>query len=130
MTVNAIPTPTPFPIQFGQRDAKVIETATLAAGTLSNKALDASCTYDAAPVIADGTLALAKLAAGITPSHIVKFLRTGITGTALAGLLVNDIVVKWKQADASVDVAPVTVADTLPAAAAALDYVIVFRAAA
>ena len=45
MTANAVPTPTAFPIQFGQRDAKVIETATLAAGTLSNKTIDSSCTF-------------------------------------------------------------------------------------
>ena len=72
MTVNAVPTPTLFPIQFGQRDAKVIETATLAAGTVSNKNLDATCTYDAAPVIAAGTLTEAQLAPEVQASVTVS----------------------------------------------------------
>lgn len=49
---NAIPTPTSFPIQFGQRDAKVIESATLAAGTISNKTIDSSNTISGASITA------------------------------------------------------------------------------
>lgn len=81
--------------------------------------------------IANGAVTLAKLAAGITSSHIIKFFKLGstITTTALVGVAVNDLVVTIV-ADGTVTVAPVTVADTLPADPADTSYVLVFRAVA
>ncbi len=74
---------------------------------------------------------LAKLAAGITPSHVVKFAKLGstITTTALAGLVVGDIVIRFEAAG-TVVVALCGTTDTLPADPADTDWVIVLRAAA
>ena len=73
----------------------------------------------------------AKLASGITPSHIVKFFVLGstITGTTLEGLAVDDLVVSIL-IDGSVTVATCAVADTLPADPADDTYLVVFRAVA
>lgn len=79
--------------------------------------------------ILDANVTLAKLAAGITPSHIVKFFVSGITGTELVGLAADDLVVTIT-ALGSVSVATCSLADTLPGEAAETDYLIVFRAAA
>ncbi len=81
--------------------------------------------------IATGAVTLAKLASGITSSHIVKFFKLGstITGTTLVGVAVNDLVVTIV-GDGTVTVAVASQADTLPADPADTSYVIVFRAAA
>ena len=81
--------------------------------------------------IKNANVTLEKLAAGITPSHIVKFFVLGstITGTTLEGLAVDDLVLTVL-ADGTSVVAPVTVADTLPADPADTTYIIVFRAVA
>lgn len=81
--------------------------------------------------ILDANVTLGKLAAGITPSHVVKFFKLGstITTTALAGLLVGDLCVYITAAGACT-VTPCGTADTLPADPADTDYVVVFRAAA
>ncbi len=81
--------------------------------------------------IKNANVTLAKLAAGITPSHVVKFFKLGstITTTALTGLAVDDLVVSIL-ADGTVTVATCTVVDTLPADPADTTYVIVLRAAA
>jgi hypothetical protein len=130
MTTNAIPTPTAFPVQFGQRDAKVIESATLAAGTISNKTIDSSNVIAGAALTA-ATVTLAKLAAGITPSHVIKFMKLGstITTTALTGLAVGDIVIRIEAAG-TVVVALCATINTLPADPADTDWVLVLRAAA
>jgi len=74
---------------------------------------------------------LAKLAAGITPSHVVKFARlgAGITTTALAGLVVDDLVIRITTAGACT-CKPVATADTLPDDPADADYIVVLRATA
>lgn len=81
--------------------------------------------------ILDANVTLAKLAAGITPSHIIKFAKLGseITTTALTGLLVNDLVIRFVT-DGTVTCKPCAVADTLPDDPADTDYIIVIRAAA
>lgn len=75
---------------------------------------------------------LAKLAAGITPSHVIKFAKLGstITTTALAGLAVGDLVIRIIAADGTVTCKPVATVDTLPDNPEDADYVIVIRAAA
>lgn len=74
---------------------------------------------------------LAKLAAGITPSHVVKFARlgAGITTTTLAGLVVGDLVIRITTAGAAT-CKPVATTDTLPDDPDDTDYLIVLRAAA
>jgi len=81
--------------------------------------------------ITTNAITLAKLATGITPSHVVKFLRLGstITTTALLGVAVDDLVVTIL-ANGTATVAAVATIDTLPADPAGDSYVIVFRAAA
>ena len=81
--------------------------------------------------IATGAVTLAKLAAGITASHIVKFFKLGstITTTVLTGAVVGDLVVRIT-ALGVVSVEAVAVANTLPTDPADTDYVIVFRATA
>ena len=101
-----------------------------------NTGTTASPSWDSVDSIATSEIAanavtLAKLATGVTPSHILKFFKLGstITTTALVGAAVDDLVVTIV-ADGTVTVAPVTVADTLPADPADTSYVLVFRAAA
>ena len=81
--------------------------------------------------ILNANVTLAKLAAGITPSHVVKFAKLGseITTTALTGLVVGDLVIRFVT-DGTVTCKPCAVADTLPDDPADTDYVIVLRAAA
>lgn len=81
--------------------------------------------------IKNANVTLAKLAAGITPSHVVKFARlgAGITTTALAGLVVGDLVIRITAAGAATCKAVAT-ADTLPDDPDDTDYLIVLRAAA
>lgn len=81
--------------------------------------------------LAANAVTLAKLAAGITPSHVVKFFVLGstITTTALAGLVVGDLIVSIL-ADGTVTVATCAAPDTLPADPADTTYLIVFRATA
>jgi len=81
--------------------------------------------------IATGAVTLAKLASGITPSHILKFFRLGstITTTALVGVAVDDLVVTVV-ANGTVTVGVAASADTLPSDPADSSYVLVFRATA
>lgn len=81
--------------------------------------------------ILNSNVTLAKLAAGILPSHIVKFFKLGstITTTALVGLAVGDLIVSIL-ADGTVTVATCATVDTLPADPADTTYLIVFRAVA
>lgn len=81
--------------------------------------------------IKNANVTLAKLAASISPVYVIKFfvLGSSITGSTLEGLLVNDLVLTVL-ADGTSVVAPVTVADTLPADPADTTYIIVFRATA
>lgn len=106
-----------------------VTTAKIAAGAVTVTELGASAVETAK--IKDENVTLGKLAAGITPSHIVKFfvLGSAIEGTTLEGLAVDDLVLTVLTDGTSV-VAPVTVADTLPADPADTTYIIVFRAAA
>ena len=86
MTANAIPTPTNWPIQFGQRDAKVIESATKAAGTISNKTIDSSNT-----IAASLAAASIKTSCSIVDStNVTKTLKFNLSGaTAGADLTVS-----------------------------------------
>ena len=81
--------------------------------------------------IATGAITLAKLATGITSSHIVKFFKLGstITTTALTGAAVGDLVVTIT-AFGTVTVEAVGTINTLPSDPADDSYVIVFRAVA
>lgn len=81
--------------------------------------------------IATSAVTLAKLASGITPSHIVKFFKLGstITTTTLTGLTVDDIVISII-GDGTVTVATCSVANTLPADPADTTYLLVLRAVA
>lgn len=78
-----------------------------------------------------GAVTLAKLATGITPSHVIKFARVGlgITTTALTGLVVGDLVIRFV-ADGTVTCKPVATINTLPDDPADTDYLVVLRAAA
>jgi len=130
---NILPVPTPKDIAlfFGDRDAKVIETATKAAGTLSNKTIDSTNVIAGAAMTA-ASIAAAKMAT--VPGFVVKFMQLGstITTTALAGLAVNDICVTLTPGVggvAALSVALCTVANTLPSDPADTDWVLVLRAA-
>jgi len=106
-----------------------VTTDKIAAGAVTVTELGASAVETAK--IKNENVTLGKLAAGIKPSHIVKFFVSGstITGTTLEGLAVDDLVLTVLSDGTSV-VAPVTVADTLPADPADTTYIIVFRAVA
>ena len=81
--------------------------------------------------ILDANVTLDKLAAGIKPSHIVKFFVSGstITGSTLEGLAVNDLIVTIDSTGAAYPaVALCGTENTLPGAPAVTDYLIVFRA--
>jgi hypothetical protein len=104
--------------------------------TYKNSGTTASPSWDSVDSIstseiAAGAVTLAKLASGVTPSHIVKFFRLGstITTTGLVGVAVGDLVVTIV-ADGTVTVGTVATVDTLPADPADTSYVIVLRAAA
>lgn len=88
-------------------------------------------TLNGSAVIDAGSITLAKLAAGITPSHVVKFAKLGstITTTTLTGLAVGDIVIRIEAAG-TVVVALCATINTLPADPADTDWVIVLRATA
>lgn len=81
--------------------------------------------------IATGAVTLAKLASGITASHVLKFFKLGstITTTALVGVAAGDLVVTIV-VDGTVTVGTVVTPDTLPADPADTSYVLVFRATA
>lgn len=81
--------------------------------------------------ILNANVTLTKLATGITPSHIVKFLKLGseITDTTLTGLVVGDLVVRYVT-DGTVTAKLCAVDDTLPDNPADTDYIIVYRAVA
>ena len=108
---------------------KGVDTAQIADGAIEALQINANAVETAK--IKDANVTLAKLATGITPSHIVKFFVLGstISGTTLEGLAVDDLVLTVL-ADGTSVVAPVTVADTLPADPADTTYIIVFRAVA
>lgn len=154
MAINPVPTPTAFPIQFGQRDAKVIETATQAAGVISNKTIDSSNNISASIALSDSSVTANKLAANsvttskiadanvtnaklagsiaaakmlTAPSHVIKAIRTGSTSATLVGVASGDVCVKVS--GGAVDVSLSVLADTLPWAPLTGDYVFVIRAA-
>jgi hypothetical protein len=81
--------------------------------------------------LANGAVTLAKLAAGISASHIIKFFVLGstITTTELTGLAVGDLIVTIL-ADGTITVKPVATVNTLPSDPADTSYVIAFRAVA
>jgi len=81
--------------------------------------------------IKNANVTLDKLAAGITPSHIVKFFVDGstITDTTLEGLALGDLIVTITALGAA-SVAVCAAEDTLPANPEDTDYLIVFIAAA
>lgn len=89
-------------------------------------------TLVAGAAIDAGSISLAKLAAGITPSHVIKFVALGstITTTALAGLAVGDLVIRVIAATSTVTAKLCATAATLPDNPEDADYLIVLRAAA
>ena len=101
----------------------------LAAGAVTATELGASAVETAK--IKNANVTLDKLAAGITPSHIVKFFVLGstITETTLEGLAVGDLVITITATGAA-SVAVCAAEDTLPADPEDGSYLIVFRAAA
>lgn len=103
----------------------VIDDASITTAKLASNAVETA-------KIKNSNVTLAKLAAGITPSHVVKFVALGstITTTALTGLVVGDLVIRIIAADGTVTAKLVAVADTLPDDPADNDYLIVLRAAA
>ena len=105
---------------------KAVDTAQIADGAI--KALQINASAVETEKIKDANVTLGKLAAGITPSHIVKFFVLGstITGSTLEGLAVGDLVVTITAT--GVSVATCGTADTLPANPEDTDYLIVFRA--
>lgn len=78
------------------------------------------------------TVALANLAAWITPSSVIKFVALGstITTTTLTGLAVDDLVIHFIAASSTVTAKLCATANTLPDDPADADYVIVLRTAA
>jgi hypothetical protein len=70
MATNAVPTPGDFPLQFNERDAKVIQTATLGTGTISNKTIDSSNTIAGAALTA-ASVPPAKLSVSATAGNIL-----------------------------------------------------------
>ena len=108
---------------------KGVDTAQIADGAI--EALQINTDAVETEKIKDANVTLGKLAAGITPSHIVKFFVLGstITGTTLEGLAVDDLVVTITALGAA-SVAVCAAEDTLPANPEDTDYLIVFRAAA
>ena len=108
---------------------KGVDTAQIADGAIEALQINADAVETAK--ILNANVTLAKLAAGITPSHIVKFFVLGstITGTELVGLAVGDLVVTITAAGAA-SVAVCAAEDTLPADPAEDSYLIVFRAVA
>lgn len=77
-------------------------------------------------------VALANLEAGITPSSVIKFVALGstITTTALAGLAVGDLVLRFIAANSTVTAKLCATAATLPDDPADADYIVVLRTAA
>lgn len=105
----------------------------IAAGAVTVTELGASAVET--EKIKNENVTLGKLAAGIKPSHIVKFfvLCSTITGTTLEGLAVNDLVVTITATGVSVaacETENTIPDDALPNEAAETDYLIVFRAVA
>ena len=82
---------------------------------------------DAAP--APSTILLAMLAPGITPSHVVKLISTGVTGTSVTGIAIGDVCVKWIAASGLVDVKLAVATNTSPDSLLPADYLLVIRAA-
>ena len=108
---------------------KAVDTAQIADGAIEALQINTDAVETAK--IKNANVTLGKLAAGITPSNIVKFFVLGstITGTTLEGLAVGDLVVTITAAGAA-SVAVCAAEDTLPADPAEDSYLIVFRAAA
>lgn len=106
-----------------------VTSAKLATGAVDATALGSNAVTTGK--ILNANVTLAKLATGITASHIVKFFVLGstITGTELEGLAVGDLIVTITSGGA-VSVAVCSDEDTLPADPADDSYLIVFRATA
>ena len=79
MSVNAIPTPGSFPLSFGERDAKIIETATLAAGTLSHKTIDSTNSIGAVTLTAAKLTDASKIVGTADATKVVAFSNAGMT---------------------------------------------------
>lgn len=82
--------------------------------------------------IKNANVTLAKLAAGIAPSNVIKFAVLGstITDTTLTGLAVGDLVIHFIAATSTVTVKPCATINTLPDNPADEDYIVVLRVAA
>lgn len=89
-------------------------------------------TLNGTAVIDNASITLAKLATGITPSHVVKFVALGstITNSTLTGLAVGDLVLRIIAATSTITAKLCATANTLPDNPEDTDYIIVLRAAA
>lgn len=89
-------------------------------------------TLNGSAVIDAGSITLAKLATGITPSSVIKFVKLGstITTTTLTGLAVGDLVLHFIAASSTVTAKLCATANTLPDDPADADYIVVLRTAA
>lgn len=111
------------------KDGKIYGDINASAGSIGATELATDAVETAK--IKNANVTLAKLAAGITPSHVVKFFVLGstITGVTLTGLLVGDLIVSVL-ANGTVTIATCAAPNTLPADPADTTYLIVFRATA
>lgn len=95
---------------------------------------DVTIANTGATAIGAGKVLLAMLGAGVTPSHLVKFVRTNSTSATLTGVAVGDICINILPGAAGVPVVSIDLSvatDTLPVAPATTSYwTIVLRAAA
>lgn len=80
-------------------------------------------------IAADAAIAASKLAS--VPASYIKFVKLGseITTTALAGLVVGDLVIQFIAATSTVTAKLCATADTLPDNPADADYIVVLRTA-
>ena len=101
-------------------------------GSTKTPVINQDGTLNGSAVIDAASITLAKLATGITPSHVIKFVKLGseITTTTLTGLAVGDLVIRFIAASSTVTAKLCATANTLPDDPADADYIVVLRAAA
>lgn len=111
-------------IKDGDIDTADLKNSAVTAAKLATDAVETA-------KIKDLNVTKSKLAATITPSHILKFVVLGstVTGVTLTGLLADDLV-ESILADGTVTMEVVVAADTLPSDPADTTYIKVWRATA
>lgn len=137
-----------YPVRLSRRESKVVEAAqagyaltvladgNIFAGNAGNVATAVvpsgavTMTNAGAFALAANAVTLAKLATGITPSHIIKYVRTGSTSATLTGVLTTDLEIRVVVATGTVTVTAPASTNTLASAPATGDHSIIIRAAA